>query len=97
VGKNVIAVIVSWQNEDIISGKKAIPTYRVSVTDSTQNEISFRLLFDDPSQVSRGQKADQVQIEVLNPSFIIRQNDLTTLGSSTSFVGQLSRQLEIPN
>jgi hypothetical protein len=54
INKNVLQVRVNWINSDIVLGRKPAPTYIVQVTDSTDSLIRFKLLFDDPSSVSRG-------------------------------------------
>jgi len=70
--KNAVQVRVFWMNEAIINGNEEKPKYTTKVLDVTESYISFRLIFEDPSLVSRGFHSDIVEVHFKRPELFIR-------------------------
>jgi hypothetical protein len=79
VSKNAASVTVFWMNDAIRSSKTSKPEYQVKLVDLDSNSIYFKLIFDDPSLVSRGITEDVVTVSFYNPDFFLRRSDLVKL------------------
>ena len=58
--------------------------------------ISFRLLFDDPSLISKGSMLDIVEVNFRNPDWFVRRSDYTRLSEkSRILIQEIPRQIEL--
>jgi hypothetical protein len=61
-------------------------------------EISFKLIFDDPSRVSRGWTNDIAEVNFRNADFFVRKSDMTVLAEkSRILVQRIPVLLEVPS
>jgi len=61
---------IVWMSD--FSGSPMTPAYSVEVLEVSETDFEARLLFDDPSLVSKGAEPDQLNVWFREPKFFVR-------------------------
>jgi len=94
VYKSAIEVRVIWLNEAILEYRVPKPAYKVRLVDVTETYIDFRILFDDPDEVSDGSKLDVAEVWFRDVTFFVRRSDMAVLSTSSQILlGDIPKQV----
>lgn len=81
-------------NEAILDKRKQKPEYKVRLLEVTENYVDFRILFDDPDQISNGSKPDIIEVWFRDLSFFVRRSDKAILSKSSQILlGEIPKQV----